>query len=224
MKRKIRGRIFDNIVLPVLRILNKDLDYLYDERFATLPWRDKAYTSEFAEILINEYNPESVVDVGCGIGDFLHPFYQKGLKILGIDGSKANFKHRKIPKDCFLVKDLRTEKLPEDSFDLCLCLEVAEHVPERYSNKLVQVLCSFSHKVVFTAATPGQGGHDHINEQPKDYWISKFMLHGFSFKEKKTIKLAKLLSQIDFKTDLDRKSSENYINNLMVFEKSKFAK
>jgi predicted O-methyltransferase YrrM len=34
--------------------------------------------------------------------------------------------------------------------------------------------------VAWTAAPPGQGGHDHINEQPPAYWMSKFAKHGLA--------------------------------------------
>jgi len=33
--------------------------------------------------------------------------------------------------------------------------------------------------VVFSAARPGQGGSDHVNEQPPEYWITRFEQNGF---------------------------------------------
>jgi hypothetical protein len=33
--------------------------------------------------------------------------------------------------------------------------------------------------VYFSAACPGQGGHGHINLQPKSYWVEKFHRAGF---------------------------------------------
>jgi hypothetical protein len=32
---------------------------------------------------------------------------------------------------------------------------------------------------VFSAAIPGQGGVNHINEQPPKYWVEKFWRRGF---------------------------------------------
>ena len=32
--------------------------------------------------------------------------------------------------------------------------------------------------VIFSAATPGQGGQGHVNEQPHEYWISRFESQG----------------------------------------------
>jgi hypothetical protein len=42
----------------------------------------------------------------------------------------------------------------------------------------VALLASAGESLVFTAAPPGQGGTDHVNEQPPDYWISRFAKQG----------------------------------------------
>lgn len=38
----------------------------------------------------------------------------------------------------------------------------------------LQVIVATAPVVVFSAATPGQGGQWHINEQPHAYWMSRF--------------------------------------------------
>jgi hypothetical protein len=59
-------------------------------------------------------------------------------------------------------------------------MEVAEHLPEKAAGRYVDLLTRLSSVIVFTAAPPGQGGQDHINEQPPSYWISKFQDLGFA--------------------------------------------
>ena len=63
------------------------------------------------------------------------------------------------------------------SFDLALCLEVAEHIPAWHSGKLLTIL-SAAPRLVFSAARPDQGGHLHVNEQPVSYWIDRFAKRG----------------------------------------------
>jgi hypothetical protein len=58
-------------------------------------------------------------------------------------------------------------------------MEVAEHLPEAVADRYVELLTSLSPLVVFTAAPPGQGGSDHVNEQPPSYWILKFQQRDF---------------------------------------------
>jgi hypothetical protein len=73
-----------------------------------------------------------------------------------------------------------------DRSDLAVCLEVAEHLPARAGDRLVELLCTIAETVLFTAATPGQGGTDHVNEQPHAYWVARFQRHGFSLDEAPT--------------------------------------
>lgn len=72
------------------------------------------------------------------------------------------------------------------NFDVVCCTEVAEHIPEQFAGKLVDTLTRLGRNIVFTAATPGQGGTDHVNEQPHSYWIEKFAEHQYEFCEEIT--------------------------------------
>jgi hypothetical protein len=60
-------------------------------------------------------------------------------------------------------------------------MEVAEHLPASVAGSFVALLCRAAHAVVFTAAVPGQGGSDHVNEQPREYWIARFDARGFAY-------------------------------------------
>ena len=62
-------------------------------------------------------------------------------------------------------------------------MEVAEHLPAMVADRYVDLLTHLSQVIVFTAAPPGQGGDDHVNEQPPSYWISKFQQRGFGYAE-----------------------------------------
>jgi hypothetical protein len=42
------------------------------------------------------------------------------------------------------------------------------------------MLCSLSDVVLFSAAQPGQGGEDHINERPLSYWADIFEQMGYA--------------------------------------------
>jgi hypothetical protein len=56
------------------------------------------------------------------------------------------------------------------------CQEVVEHVEEKYlENVLASLACG--KLILITAATPGQGGHHHVNEQPLEYWVDNLKRH-----------------------------------------------
>ena len=117
----------------------------------------------------------SVVDVGCGIGTWLRAFMQHGVEDpLGIDGPWVRPDQLLIPRERFVVADLAT-KIPVDrSFDLAISLEVAEHLPPASAGLFVSSLTRLAPVVVFSAAIPGQGGTDHVNEQWPGYWADRF--------------------------------------------------
>jgi len=119
--------------------------------------------------------PQSVVDVGCGSGVWLSVFREHGVKqILGIEGSHVDGSWLRIPMDCIRFIDLSHPFELQETFDLAICLEVAEHLPPKSASFLVQSLVRLAPIILFSAAIPLQGGAHHINEQWPDYWRKLF--------------------------------------------------
>jgi len=124
----------------------------------------------------------SVLDVGCGIGTWLRIFEEHGVSdYLGIDGNHVDVSLLKIPVTKFLTKDLRRAWSLDRKFDIVICLEVAEHLPEESAEQFVKTIISHSDIIIFSAAIPGQGGQNHLNEQWPEYWQAKFENHGYFF-------------------------------------------
>jgi len=133
------------------------------------------------ELIASFIKPQSVIDLGCGIGTWLKAFQEAGVsKIQGIDGSWIKQNDILISRNVFSSGDLtRPVSLPGATYDMSMSVEVAEHLPEEASEDFVASLCNLSPVVLFSAATPGQGGKNHINEQWQSYWARKFMSHGY---------------------------------------------
>lgn len=77
--------------------------------------------------------------------------------------------------------------------DVAYSIEVAEHVPEALADRFVAFISATAPIVVFTAATPGQGGQGHVNEQPRGYWIEHFARHGMAYQGNATAELVAAL-------------------------------
>lgn len=128
--------------------------------------------------------PQSVVDVGCGTGTWLSVFKKLGAgKVLGIDGDNLNLEQLHIDRSEFKVANLTRPVELNERFELAVCLEVAEHLPETDSDTLIDSLCALSDTILFSAALPQQGGQNHLNEQFFDYWREKFNQRGYLFKD-----------------------------------------
>ncbi len=135
---------------------------------------------EIVPILVKQYNPTSVVDVGCGTGAFAYEFIKNGIQdVIGYEGDWMRDKDTLLQKEKYIYTDLTKEIIVARNFDLCLCLEVAEHLDSFAAETLISSLTALSTRVVFSAAIPRQGGNHHVNEQWPDYWAKLFAEKGF---------------------------------------------
>jgi len=126
--------------------------------------------------VVNELvRPRSVLDVGCGVGTWLAEWSCGGVTDLcGLDGEYVDRSAMQIQPSNFTAMDLRKPFSLGRRFDLVQSLEVAEHLEESCSDMLVQSLASHGDTILFSAAVPGQGGTNHVNEQWPSYWAEKF--------------------------------------------------
>lgn len=130
--------------------------------------------------LLNKFKIHSIVDVGCGLGTWLSVANKLGIKnYKGLDGSIYNDESFVIPEKNYQQVNLNQAISINKTFDLCLCLEVAEHLPASSADDLVDLLCHLAPIVLFSAAIPGQPGQGHINLQWQDFWQEKFHLKGY---------------------------------------------
>ena len=126
--------------------------------------------------------PRSVIDVGCGLGQWLHVFLSSSaLKVKGIDGHHVPVGESFISEEDRLRIDLEEFIVAksDECFDLAVCLEVAEHLDFSLADALVDKLGSLSNTILFSAAIPGQTGENHVNEQPHSFWLDKFEEKGY---------------------------------------------
>ena len=155
---------------------------------------------------------KSIVDCGAAIGDYVKGFTDRKIVALGIEGSEASKPYWVTPD--MQVHDLRIPIYP-GRFDLCMSLEVAEHIEPEFAEIYAQNLCKLSNNVLLTAAPPGQLGVGHVNCQPKDYWINLFKKLDYST----DYHIMKII--LDAWSNVKKKKGMNaYFSNLLIFKKN----
>jgi SAM-dependent methyltransferase len=137
--------------------------------------------TEIVPLVMHLAAPQSVVDVGCGAGEWLSIFRSAGIKdILGIDGQWVPQEQLHIPATNFLSHDLGRIPLNiKRCFDLAVSMEVGEHLPASDAKRYVSELVGLAPIVLFSAAVPFQGGVQHVNEQWPQYWVQLFHDHQY---------------------------------------------
>jgi SAM-dependent methyltransferase len=165
------------------------LSNIYDEAFfAEWGRSNRAYVNSakvIVDVLCDNFAPRRLIDLGCGCGVYSHFFKEKGVEVVCIDAVQPPEMHA-FPVE-IVQQDMTVlfENVWGD-FDLALCLDVGEHIPEDLSEPFLKNITRFSDRLIMSCAPPGQGGHHHVNEQPKRYWIDKLKRHGFDYDKKRT--------------------------------------
>jgi len=165
------------------------LSTIYDEAFfAEWGRSNTAYVTSasiIVDVLADKFSPRRVVDLGCGSGVYGHFLARRGIEVVSIDGVEPPGRY------AFGVAiHLRDLTVPFEnvwgSFDLALCFDVGEHIPPGRCDAFLANITSFSDTLLMSCAPPGQGGHHHVNERPKRWWIERLASHGFAYDRKRT--------------------------------------
>lgn len=80
--------------------------------------------------ILNQYNFESILDVGCGKGAFTHLLKQKNNSVLGVDISETAIKKAKakFPKVNFQVLKANEILSLNEKFDLAVVMEILSYL------------------------------------------------------------------------------------------------
>jgi hypothetical protein len=157
------------------------------------------------EFLKNEYQIESMVDVGQGPGAMVELAKQSGIDARGVDGDptvNADVHHDYTSGPLVL----------DNNVDLAWSVEFLEHVYEEYIPNFMETFKCAKY-ILCTGAKPGEPGHHHVNCQPAHYWISKFAEYGFVFDLDTTLKIRNEHSTMN----LDRPERKQFVKNNGLF-------
>lgn len=171
--------------------------------------RDSAVT--MAHTIAHELCPTSVLDLGAGPCAHANALATYGCEVLAVDGSvhAARFASSTVR---FMVADLRRPLDLQRTFDVVLCLEVAEHISEEAEDILCETLVRHTGRwLIATAAPSGQYGRHHVNPKPLTFWIEKLSALGLRHEREMAIRWQGVWRS--------RNVLSYFVDNLMIFRR-----
>lgn len=168
-------------------------------------WYDSSLGVSLTNFFKNE-NVKSLVDFGCGLGNYVQIFQENNINAIGFDGNPNT---PELTKNLCKVLDLSVPIKFDEPFDWVMSLEVGEHLPSQFENIFIENLHNNNkYGILLSWAIEGQGGHGHYNERNNDYIKSKICNLGY-------------INDIESENKLRSDSSLFWFKNtIMVFRKS----
>jgi hypothetical protein len=148
------------------------------------------YDENLSNCLINfckENQIETLVDFGCGMGDYVKKLIKNNFICEAYDGNpNTEVLTDGIGKTLDLSEEINLNK----KFDCVLSLEVGEHIPQIYEHNFVKNICSHTKKfLIISWAIEGQAGNGHINCKNNDYIINIIEKYNFKYNQSWSQKL-----------------------------------
>lgn len=145
--------------------------------------------------LIKEvFQPQRVLDVGCGPGFLMYFLYELGVEADGIDFSESCVKLAPPEvRDRISIGVVTDDLVPERSYDLVICREVMEHLTVLEVRRTVASICRASSRFAYVTTRFHPDPQDlldfttqfdvdpsHITLLNKDFLRVLFVLEGFA--------------------------------------------
>lgn len=138
------------------------------------------FDKKLCDALIEFFDEErcfTIIDLGCGMGDYIFRFNRTYYVATGIDGHPDTWN---LTNGHGYTEDLSKPIRFQRKYDWALSLEVGEHIPSEYEDIFLDNIAnSCKRGVVMSWAVEGQGGLGHVNCRNNDWVENKMKERGF---------------------------------------------
>ena len=172
--------------------MTPDLSAIYDaDFFREYGAENTTYVNAcrfITEEIFKRFAPRTAVDWGCGAGLHCACLREQGVNAIGIDGAVVAREFRAtgaVIRHADLSRPI-APSLTFASYDLSLCIDVLEHMHECDAQVALENVTRGATTVILSCAPKGQGGHHHVNEQPRRYWIERMRNIGWQYQRRET--------------------------------------
>lgn len=163
---------------------------------------------------IGRYFPktEPLIDFGCGPAEYLRYLHDIGFeKLLGYDGVKL----KTTEFSNVVEQDLAvTFNAPTENIGNAICLEVGEHIPEKYLDIFIDNITrnvAPGGKLMLSWAVPNQDGYGHVSCRHNIWAMNELEKRGFTII---------LKDSLDARAVIEERFTY-FRNTVMIFKKNK---
>jgi len=136
---------------------------------------------------------ETIVDIGCGVGQYVRAFQELGYKVVGLDGGEDV---EEITGGLVKFCDLTSDTIPYSAEDWGLFLDVGEHIPKAFEDEVFRNVSLLAKKgLIVTWGKPGQRGNGHVNNRKPEYVAARFREWDWLVDDEETSRLRNRLTR-----------------------------
>lgn len=159
-----------------------EYDKTYFDYYGGTPYVRSEHWLQFfngvADRIVRDIEPKTVLDAGCAKGFLVDALRERGVEAYGFDISDYALAEVRADVKPYVWKASILEPLPR-GFDLTVCIEVLEHLPEEHAAQAVANLTRTSDDILFASTPEDFEEVTHKNVQPLEYWAALFAERGF---------------------------------------------
>lgn len=131
-----------------------------------------------ARRLLDDLQPESVLDAGCASGSLVQKLRDLGVDADGIGASEEVTAGADESVKEHLWHAPLTNPL-DRKYDLVICTERFEHLAPADAEQAVENLCAATDRVLFSSSPSDDAEPTHVNVRPVEDWSAQFARQGF---------------------------------------------